>query len=92
MKKKRITPHHIQVKHERVPQMKLVNMLSRILSLFVIITLQVDTQLTFLHDAELGELTKGVIVPEGGVKPNILKVSGAKAGIRKDAGVSGNDF
>ena len=87
MKKKRITPHHIQVKHERVPQMKLVNMLSRILSLFVIITPQVDTQLTFLHDAELGELTKGVIVPEGGVKPNILKVSGAKAGIRKDAPV-----
>ena len=87
MKKKRITPRHIQVKHERVPQMKLVNMLSRILSLFVIITPQVDTQLTFLHDAELGELTKGVIVPEGGVKPNILKVSGAKAGIRKDATV-----
>ena len=31
--------------------------------------------MTFLHDAELGDLTKGVIVPEGGVKPNILKVS-----------------
>jgi len=30
-------------------------------------------QMTFLHDSELGELTKGVIVPEGGVKPNILK-------------------
>ena len=43
--------------------------------------------MTFLHDAELGELTKGVIVPEGGVKPNILKVSGAEAGIRKDATV-----
>ena len=85
MKKKRITPRHIQVKHERVPQ--IVNMLSRILSLFVIITPQVNTQMTFLHDAELGELTKGVIVPEGGVKPNILKVSGAKAGIRKDAPV-----
>jgi len=41
MKRKRITPRHIQM--------------------------------TFLHDAELGELTKGVIVPEGGVKPNILK-------------------
>ena len=87
MKKKRITPRHIQVKHERVPQMKIVNMLSRILSLFVIITPQVNTQMTFLHDAELGELTKGVIVPEGGVKPNILKVSGVKAGIRKDAPV-----
>ena len=45
MKKKRITPRHIQM--------------------------------TFLHDSELGELTKGVIVPEGGVKPNnIQKVSG----------------
>ena len=32
--------------------------------------------MTFLHDSELGELTKGAIVPEGGVKPNILKVSG----------------
>ena len=32
-------------------------------------------QITFLHDLELGELTKGVIVPEGGVKPYILKVS-----------------
>ena len=32
-------------------------------------------QMTFLHDSELGELTKGVIVPEGGVKPNILKAS-----------------
>merc|ERR1712192_210884 len=41
MKRKRITPRHIQM--------------------------------TFLHDSELGELTKGVIVPEGGVKPNILK-------------------
>jgi len=41
MKRKRITPRHIQM--------------------------------TFLHDAELGELTKGVIVPDGGVKPNILK-------------------
>jgi len=41
MKRKRVTPHHIQM--------------------------------TFLHDSELGELTKGVIVPEGGVKPNILK-------------------
>jgi len=30
-------------------------------------------QMTFLHDSELGELTKGVIVPEGGVKLNILK-------------------
>ena len=34
--------------------------------------------MTFLHDAELGDLTKGVIVPEGGVKPNILKVSRSK--------------
>jgi len=41
MKRKRVTPHHIQM--------------------------------TFLHDAELGELTKGVIVPEGGVKPSIQK-------------------
>ena len=32
-------------------------------------------QMTFLHDSELGELTKGVIVPEGGVKPYIHKVS-----------------
>merc|ERR1719320_491129 len=31
-------------------------------------------QLTFLHDSELGELTKGVIVPEGGVKSHIHKV------------------
>ena len=31
--------------------------------------------MTFLHDSELGELTKGVIVPEGGVKPHIHKVS-----------------
>ena len=30
--------------------------------------------MTFLHDSELGELTKGVIVPEGGVKPHIHKV------------------
>jgi len=30
-------------------------------------------QMTFLHDSELGELTKGVIVPEGGVKPHIHK-------------------
>jgi len=30
-------------------------------------------QMTFLHDSELGELTKGVIVPEGGVKPYIHK-------------------
>ena len=27
-------------------------------------------QLTLLHDLELKELTKGVIVPEGGVKEN----------------------
>ena len=30
--------------------------------------------MTFLHDSEFGELTKGVIVPEGGVKPHIHKV------------------
>jgi len=30
-------------------------------------------QMTFLHDSELSELTKGVIVPEGGVKPHIHK-------------------
>merc|ERR1719268_333692 len=30
-------------------------------------------QMTFLHDSELGDLTKGVIVPEGGVKPHIHK-------------------
>merc|ERR1712055_1009396 len=30
-------------------------------------------QMTFLHDSELGELTKGAIVPEGGVKPHIHK-------------------
>ena len=29
-----------------------------------------STQLTLLHDLELKELTKGVIVPEGGVKEN----------------------
>ena len=28
------------------------------------------SQLTLLHDLELKELTKGVIVPEGGVKEN----------------------
>jgi len=41
MKKRIITPHHIQ--------------------------------LTFLYDLELCELTKGVIVPEGGVKAHIHK-------------------
>merc|ERR1719495_1625453 len=30
-------------------------------------------QMTFLHDSEFGELTKGAIVPEGGVKPHIHK-------------------
>ena len=30
----------------------------------------VHHQLTLLHDLELKELTKGVIVPEGGVKEN----------------------
>jgi len=30
-------------------------------------------QLTFLYDSELAELTKGVIVPEGGVKAHIHK-------------------
>ena len=38
--------------------------------------------MTFLHDSELGELTKGAIVPEGGVKPNILKVSGIYQALR----------
>ena len=28
------------------------------------------TQLTLIHDLELRELTKGAIVPEGGVKEN----------------------
>ena len=32
-----------------------------------------SSQMTFLHDSELGELIKGVIVPEGGVKPYIHK-------------------
>ena len=31
--------------------------------------------MTFLHDPELGELTKGVMVPEGGVKSHIHKQS-----------------
>ena len=52
--KKRVTPRHIQVDNF------LQNMCYKILFI----------QLTLIHDLELRELTKGAIVPEGGVKEN----------------------
>lgn len=43
-------------------------------------------QLTFLHDKELEQLTRGAIVPQGGVRPNIHPtLLGAKEGAEENA-------